>query len=75
MIAGFLPATSPATLAASSRGGNPSAELLCIPFQQAQFPVLAIPSGQLRPSMCAQWQSVKEKRLQFNFNSTSHPSC
>lgn len=75
MLPGFLPATSPATLAATSRGGNPSEEFLCIPFRQSQFPVLAIPSGQLRPGMCAQWQSVKEERLQFNFISTSHPSC
>ena len=77
MLSGFLRATSPATLAAKSGGGNPSAELLHIPLLQSQgiFPVLAIPSGQLRPRMCARWQSVKEERFQFNFISTSHPSC
>lgn len=55
MLSGFLRATSPATLAATSRGGNLLAELLCIPLLQSQdiFPVLAVPSGQLRPRMCA----------------------
>lgn len=46
MFSGFLPATSPATLAATARGGNPSEELLCIPFQ---------PSNMCWPSPLGSW--------------------